>query len=204
MRDVAEHYFSPQPSGAFQTHPVPLTVDGRTVELAAAPGVFSAAQVDAGTMVLLTEAPLPPPDGTLLDLGCGYGPIACALGIRSPGAAVIGVDVNERALSLTRANADALGLHNITACTPDEVPADLSFNRIYSNPPIRVGKVVLHETLTTWLGRLTDDGRAYLVVHKNLGSDSLHRWLREQGHDTARLISVRGFRVLEVQRRERR
>jgi len=195
---VTEHYFSPQPAGDFTPHPVTLALDGREYHLAAARGVFSADQVDAGTMVLLENAPPPPPAGNLLDLGCGYGPIACALALRSPAAQVIGVDVNERALSLTRANAEALGLQHLSAATPDEVPADLRFDRIYSNPPIRVGKAVLRETLSLWLGRLADGGRAYLVVHRNLGSDSLHRWLQEQGHDATRVVSVRGFRVLEV------
>ena len=195
---MTEHYFSPQPGGEFTPHPVTLALDGREYELSAARGVFSADHVDAGTMVLLENAPPPPAEGTLLDLGCGYGPIACALALRSPGSNVIGIDVNERALSLTRSNAEALGLTNVSAGTPDEIPEDQTFDRIYSNPPIRVGKAVLRETLSRWLARLADGGRGYLVVHRNLGSDSLHKWLQEQGHDTTRLVSVRGFRVLEV------
>jgi 16S rRNA G1207 methylase RsmC len=195
---VTEHYFSPQPAGELAPHPVTLALDGREHQLSAARGVFSADHVDAGTMVLLENAPRPPAEGDLLDLGCGYGPIACALGLRSPGARVFGVDVNERALSLTRGNAVALGLTNVSAAAPDEIPDDLTFDRIYSNPPIRVGKAVLHETLSRWLARLADGGRGYLVVHRNLGSDSLHAWLQTQGHDTTRLVSVRGFRVLEV------
>ncbi len=195
---MTEHYFSPQPAGEFAPHPVTLLLDGREYQLSAARGVFSADHVDAGTMVLLENAPPPPAGGTLLDLGCGYGPITCALALRSPAARVFGVDVNERALSLTRGNADALGLANVCAGTPDEVPEDVTFDRIYSNPPIRVGKAVLREMLSRWLARLADGGCGYLVVHRNLGSDSLHAWLQERGHDTTRLVSVRGFRVLEV------
>jgi 16S rRNA (guanine1207-N2)-methyltransferase len=195
---VTEHYFSAQPAGEFAPHPVTLTLDGREYQLSAARGVFSADHVDAGTMVLLENAPPPPAQGDLLDLGCGYGPIACAMALRSPRARVFGVDVNERALSLTRGNADALGLTNVSAGTPDETPEHLTFDRIYSNPPIRVGKAVLRATLSRWLARLADGGRGYLVVHRNLGSDSLHAWLQEQGYDTTRLVSVRGFRVLEV------
>lgn len=163
-------------------------------------GVFSAGGVDAGTKVLLLEAPDPPPVGDLLDLGCGYGPIAVTLATRSPGATVWAVDVNERALDLTRANAAAAGLDNVRVATPDAVPDGLRFTGIWSNPPVRVGKAVLHDLLVTWLARLTPEGRALLVVQKHLGSDSLHRWLEQQGWHVDRLTSRMAYRVLEVRR----
>lgn len=163
-------------------------------------GVFSAGRVDPGTKVLLLEAPAPPPTGDLLDLGCGYGPIALALATRAPGTTVWAVDVNERALDLTRANASAAGLGNVRVATPDGVPDDVRFAAIWSNPPVRVGKAVLHELLTTWLPRLIPAGRALLVVQKHLGSDSLHRWLQQQGWHVDRLTSRMAYRVLEVRR----
>ena len=160
-------------------------------------GVFSAGRVDPGTRVLLAEAPAPPA-GDLLDLGCGYGPIALALALLAPAARVWAVDVNERALELTRHNARSAGAGNVAACRPEEVPADLEFAAIYSNPPVRVGKPALHELLLTWLGRLRPDGAAYLVVQSHLGSDSLARWLRDQGYDVSRLASKNAYRVLRV------
>ena len=163
-------------------------------------GVFSAARVDPGTKVLLMEAPAPPPAGDLLDLGCGYGPIALTLATRSPAATVWAVDVNERALDLTRANAAAAGLGNVRVAAPDAVPGDVRFSAIWSNPPVRVGKAVLHGLLDTWLDRLTPDGRALLVVQKHLGSDSLHRWLEQQGWRVERLTSRMAYRVLDVSR----
>jgi 16S rRNA (guanine1207-N2)-methyltransferase len=72
------------------------------------------------------------------------------------------------------------------------------FTEIWSNPPIRIGKQALHDLLLTWLPRLAPGGRAVLVVGRNLGADSLHRWLEEQGHPTTRIGSAKGFRVLEV------
>lgn len=161
-------------------------------------GVFSATRIDPGTKVLLLEAPLPPQTGDLLDLGCGYGPLAVALATRAPGATVWAVDVNERALELTRANAAAAGLGNVRVATPDAVPDDVRFAAIWSNPPVRVGKAVLHGLLTTWLPRLSPEGRALLVVQKHLGSDSLHRWLQQQGWHVDRLTSRMAYRVLEV------
>ena len=162
--------------------------------------MFSADRLDPGTAILLRKAPLPGPDttGDLLDLGCGYGPIAVALALSAPRATVHAVDVNRRALDLTRANAASAGAGNVVVAEPGDIPDGVRFAQIWSNPPIRVGKAELHELLTTWLPRLAQGGAAWLVVSRNLGADSLHRWLEEQGFPTARVASAKGFRVLEV------
>lgn len=193
------HYYSASPGGKRRPGTVGLRVGDLDVELATDRGVFAAEEVDFGTRYLLAEASRPPQNGQLLDLGCGYGPIAVALGQWSPQTPLWAVDVNSRALELCRANLDRYGRPDATVCHPDEVPPDVRFAAIYSNPPIRIGKAALHEVLGTWLGRLTDEGHAYLVVNKNLGSDSLARWLNQEGWPTTRLSSRRGYRILEVQ-----
>jgi 16S rRNA (guanine1207-N2)-methyltransferase len=196
----AQHYFSTSPGARSRPTTVRLDLPDVSFTLQADRGVFSSGHVDPGTKVLLLEAPPPPPAGDLLDLGCGYGPIALTLAARSPGATVWAVDVNERALELTRANAEAAGLANVRVAAPDDVPADLRFAAIWSNPPVRIGKAALHELLVRWLARLDEDGRALLVVQKHLGSDSLHRWLEGEGWQVERRTSRMAYRVLEVQR----
>ena len=86
------------------------------------------------------------------------------------------------------------------AMRPEEVDPAQRFDEIWSNPPIRIGKAALHEMLLTWFDHLTDAGVAHLVVGKNLGADSLARWLNEQGWPTQRVASSKGFRVLDVRR----
>ena len=139
--------------------------------------------------------------GELLDLGCGYGPIACVLGRRAPGARVWAVDVNTRALELTAANAGSNGVPNVEVARPDEVPAHIVFAGIWSNPPVRVGKPALHDLLSRWLARLGQGASAWLVVNRHLGSDSLAGWLEEHGWDVHRKASKSGYRVLQVGRR---
>ncbi|HEX9546914.1 MAG TPA: methyltransferase [Acidimicrobiales bacterium] len=192
------HYFDPQPAAASRPTEIELALSDGTVRLHTDRGVFSSAQVDPGTVVLLRHSPPPPPDGHLLDLGCGYGPIAITLARRSPAATVWAVDVNERALGLVLENAASLGFENVRPVTPDEVPGDVSFAGIWSNPPIRIGKPALHTLLLRWLGRLAPDGKAWLVVHKHLGADSLTGWLGDQGLAVNRRSSKQGYRVLEV------
>jgi len=195
---VSGHYFTPEPGGADVRRQVVVRLAGRDVTVTTSGGVFSPGRVDAGTRVLLDHVDDPAP-GDLLDLGCGWGPLALAAGLRAPGVDVWALDVNSRALDLAATNARALGLERVRAVTADQVGADLRFTTIWSNPPIRIGKPALHKLLATWLGRLTDDGTAWLVVARNLGADPLHRWLAETlGRPVDRVASAKGFRVLRV------
>lgn len=199
-----EHYFSSTPSGDLKLRQLNVTLAGRPVTVTTAGGVFSPERIDAGTSVLLSHTPAPPPGGHLLDLGCGWGPVALTLALESPRATVWAVDVNERALDLVRRNATALGLSNINACTPGDVPADTEFTTIWSNPPIRVGKNELHDMLLAWLPRLEPGSDAWLVVQRNLGSDSLHRWLQAElpaDYAVLRAATNKGYRVLRVRHR---
>jgi 16S rRNA G1207 methylase RsmC len=195
-----DHYFSAEPSSAVREREIAFMIAGHVFRLTTAAGVFSGERLDPGTAVLLRKAPPPGVRGGVhLDLGCGYGPIACVLAGTSPDARVYAVDVNNRALDLTRRNAEAAGLGDrIIACRPEDVPDDVRFDEIWSNPPIRVGKAELHALLLKWLPRLAPDGVAWLVVAKHLGADSLQTWLTAQGYPTERHASQSAFRILRV------
>lgn len=197
-----EHYFSAQPVSEAHERAIRVVLQGEAFELLTADGVFSSEHLDTGTAVLLASVPPPATEGDLLDLGCGWGPVAIALARRSPDASVWAVDVNERALALAAANARIAGV-GIKTAYPEDIPADVRFATIWSNPPIRIGKTALHELLETWLPRLAPDGTAWLVVAKHLGGDSLQRWIADTFPDLAvtRATTDKGFRVLRVGRR---
>ncbi|MEY5004390.1 MAG: hypothetical protein RLZZ594_420 [Actinomycetota bacterium] len=201
---ASEHYFSETPGSDYKLKEIQVVIDGASVTVQTAGGIFSPDHIDQGTAVLLNHLDEAPPGGNVLDIGCGWGPIALSLAKRSPKALIWAVDVNERSLALTRANAQRLGIENIRVCKPEEVPTDLTFDGIWSNPPIRVGKDVLHGLMLHWLPRLNLDADAYLVVQKNLGADSLHRWLEAElpsNFSTIRVDSAKSFRVLRVRNR---
>lgn len=197
-----QHYFSAQPAGPDSRRPLSVVLAGARRDLVTSSGLFSPDGVDKGTAILLGS--VPDPEGErLLDIGCGWGPIALSMALRSPGAEVYAVDVNERCLALTSENAQRLGLSNVVACGPDDVDAGLEFDTIWSNPPIRIGKQELHALLLRWLPRLAPGGRAWLVVQKNLGADSLQRWLGDElpaGFTVRRADTSKSFRILEVHR----
>lgn len=200
----SEHYFSETPGSDFNPKEIKVEINGIAVSVETAGGIFSPDHIDQGTAVLLDHLDKVPPGGHLLDVGCGWGPIALSLASRSPHATVWAIDVNERSLELTRRNAARLGLDNVNVCRPEEVPAGLEFEGIWSNPPIRVGKAELHSILLTWLPRLAEGSESYLVVQKNLGADSLHRWLEAElpaGFSTIRVDTSKSFRILRVKNR---
>jgi len=231
----SSQYFAEEPGAAHRPGTVHLVLPDMHLTLATDAGVFSPGRLDPGTRLLLEAAPPPPPEGDLLDLGTGYGPLALALAKRSPGARIWAVDVNRRALELCAGNAAAAGLVNVCcvpaasadpdsaspdsaspdsaspdsaspdsaspdSASPDSASLPASYQLIWSNPPIRIGKQALHSMLTTWLRRLAPGAAAYLVVQRNLGSDSLQRWLAGSGWDATRYAARAGYRVLEVRR----
>ena len=198
-----EQYFTASPASPDERRAIQVNLAGHQIPVQVSNGVFSANRLDLGTSVLLKKAPTPPPTGDFLDLGCGWGPIALSMGLLSPEASVYAVDVNERALDLTRRNAESNGLKGIQAVFPDQLPDDLMFDLIWSNPPIRVGKEALHELLMNYLPRLKPEGRAYLVVQRNLGADSLVPWLSKNlgdGWTVTKAASAKGFRIIEIGR----
>jgi len=208
----SSQYFARQPSVASQRQSVHLSLADLDLDLATDRGVFSGDRVDPGTRLLLQEAPHPTDGmGDVLDLGCGYGPIAVSLARRAPGARVWAVDVNERAVALCAENAAANRAEQVHPVVVDadgvpvagapgdvaELPA-VRFGGIWSNPPIRIGKPALHRLLTQWLDRLAPGAKAWLVVQRHLGADSLAGWLEGEGWATQRLVSRAGYRLLEV------
>ena len=209
---MAEQYFSADPSSKDVRRTLHVQLRGRDTDVEVSNGVFSGSRLDLGTSVLLKQAPEPPEHGNLLDKGCGWGPIALSLAFASPEATVWAADVNERALELTELNAKRNGCGNVRVIRtdadakpvdPTALSPDLTFDAIWSNPPIRIGKEALHTMLMNWLPRLSPDGVTYLVVQKNLGADSLINWLADalgDGYAVSKYHSAKGFRVIEVAR----
>jgi 16S rRNA G1207 methylase RsmC len=197
---VGSHYFDQRPDAHDRRREIDVRIAGRHLKFITSSGTFSADRLDKATEVLLDQVALPTGAGTYLDLGCGWGPIAVMLALSAPAAEVWAVDVNERARELTAENASRQRAA-VRVAAPTDVPGEIQFDEIWSNPPVRIGKDALHTLLATWMPRLRPGGTAHLVVGKNLGADSLQRWLTDSGWPTERVASSRGFRVLRVRSR---
>ena len=200
---MSDHYFAARPETGHRPGQVHVLLPDVHLELATDAGVFSPGRVDPGTRLLLDAGAVPPgdpPAGDLLDLGCGYGPIALVLASRAPAATIWAVDVNERALDLCARNAARAGLANVRCVTPGDPALPAAYDGVWSNPPIRIGKQALHELLGGWLPRLAPGAAATAVVQRHLGADSLHRWLAAQGWDVRRIAARAGYRLLRITR----
>ena len=207
---MSSQYFAEEPGASHRPGLVHIVLPDIHLALATDSGVFSPGRLDPGTRLLMDVAPAPPASGDLLDLGCGYGPLALVLASRAPAARVWAVDVNRRATELCERNAADSGLANVrcVAVAPGYDPGSSqpgaglpgSYDLIWSNPPIRIGKAALHALLAGWLARLAPGAAAYLVVQRNLGSDSLQRWLESSGWTAGRFAARSGYRVLEVRK----
>lgn len=198
VHTTGAHYFDDDPTIASDPVTIDVLLPDTAFVLETDRGVFSRGHVDTGTNLLLRSDLELPLLGNLLDLGAGAGPIALAMARRAPDATVWAVDVNSRARDLCARNAERNGITNLHAVAPGDVPDDVRFATIWSNPPIRIGKPALRELLLTWLGRLDDGGHAALVVQKHLGADSLQKWLETERFTTLRVASKAGFRILQV------
>lgn len=194
------HYFSDEPRGRSAPGEVRLVLPGIDLALRTDRGVFASRGIDPGTMVLLRELPaldgLPP--GPVVDLGAGYGPIACAVALRNPTRRVLAIEVNRRARELCESNTAACGVGDRVSVVPPEQVRQDPVAAIVSNPPIRIGKAALRDLLDSWLDRLAPGGQAWLVVQRHLGADSLAAWMRDEGRQVTRVRSRKGYRVLRV------
>jgi 16S rRNA (guanine1207-N2)-methyltransferase len=201
---VSSQYFTEEPAAAHRPGTVHVVLPDVHLRLATDSGVFSPGRLDPGTRLLLDVAPDPPATGDLLDLGCGYGALALVLATRAPAARIWAVDTNRRAIALCEQNASTASLANVRCVAVGEASETADhllpgrFDLIWSNPPIRIGKPALHALLSGWLARLAPGAAAYLVVQRNLGSDSLQRWLEGAGWTARRFAARAGYRVLEV------
>lgn len=201
---MGEHYFSANPDTPAISTDLKIEIFDRQFDVVTMPGVFSHRGLDKGTAVLFRKVPFDslPPTAHILDLGCGWGPISLALASTYPDASLFSIDINERALALCQQNLMKAGFHTITALEPvmyekfvnDGIKLDL----IWSNPPIRIGKTALHDLLLRWLNLLASDGVGYFVIQKNLGANSLSKWLEDQGFQVNKLGSAKGFQVIKV------
>jgi len=192
------HYFDKDPKSTSNLRQVDIALGGKQLRLFTDSGVFSSSGLDKGTQILLKHSGEALGTGKILDLGAGWGPISIELAIIRPDAEILAVEINSRAIDLLEKNIASAALTNVQSTSLAQIREN-SVDQIWSNPPIRIGKQNLHNLLTEAFGKLKDGGKAYLVVQKHLGSDSLANWIeKDLGHIVDRIDNSKGFRVFRV------
>lgn len=194
-----DHYYSKKPTSESNRETWDTKIAGKDFTFTTDAGVFSKNKIDTGSEVLMTTAAKQDyPEGNILDMGCGYGPIGIYLGQSFPDRTIEMVDLNERALELANINAaqnDVSNVHIYQSNLFENVKSK-EFAAILSNPPIRAGKKVVHEILETAYDYLTEGGKLLIVIQKKQGAPSAKKKMEEVFGNVERIHLEKGFWVL--------
>ena len=195
---MGDHYYSADPGSVSEERVIVYPSPVGELSFTTDRGVFSGSRVDFGSDLLIrTVAKLESAPASLLDIGCGYGPIGLSLGLLWPAAALTMADVNERAMNLAVRNAEALHraatvVHNID--DPPQGPVEL----VVTNPPIRAGKATVYGIFAQAESLLAAGGRLYVVIQKKQGADSAVRELSRLFGNCETVARDAGFHILRA------
>lgn len=194
-----DHYYTSKPTSESNRETWETKIEGKKFTYTTDSGVFSKNRIDVGSEVLMTTAAeVKFPEGNLLDVGCGYGPIGIYLGQMFPDRQIEMVDVNERALELAELNAAANNVSNVKIYSSNlfEQVENKQFAGILSNPPIRAGKKVVHQILETAYDHLVEGGQLLIVIQKKQGAPSAKKKMEEVFGNVERINLDKGFWIL--------
>ena len=198
---MSEQYFVRRPSAQHAPREIRAVLRGRQFVFATDAAVFSRFKVDRGTELLIDALDVRPCE-SLLDLGCGYGPVGLAIAANVEGVHVVMTDVNERAVTLTRRNAKRNELQVDVREGPLFEPVEgLAFDHIASNPPIRAGKAIVHGIVEDASAFLFEGGSLWLVARAKQGAPSLREKMRATMGNAETVRRGSGFWVLRSIRR---
>lgn len=195
---MAEHYYTNQPTTSHEFHEFTYQLKGHLLHFVTDSGVFSKNTIDYGSQVLIeTFNPEKLPTGTLLDVGCGYGPIGLSLAHFVPQVEM--VDINERAVDLAKGNAARNHLKNATIHSSNlyEEVLEKQYAGILSNPPVRAGKKVVTEILTGAYPLLKTGGLLTIVLQKKQGAPSAEKKMQEVFGNVEILKRDKGYYILQ-------
>jgi 16S rRNA (guanine1207-N2)-methyltransferase len=171
---MSEHYYADQPSSESNPKTWSYELNGYTIKFTSDDGVFSKKEVDFGSKLMLELYSDPAVKGNILDMGCGYGPIGLTVAKQYSDRTVWMVDVNERALSLSKLNAKQNNVGNIKVLKSylfDELENEM-YASVITNPPIRAGKKVVHQLFEQAYEHILPNGELWVVIQKKQGAPS--------------------------------
>ncbi|WP_058300186.1 class I SAM-dependent methyltransferase [Gorillibacterium timonense] len=194
---MSEHYYTGKPTVKHDTRTLKETLRGIEFTFVTDAGVFSKGGVDYGSKALIRCMEIP--DGArVLDVGCGYGPIGLTAATLSPSSTVTMLDVNERAVELSRENARMNGIGNTEVFVSDGVTAvkGRSFDCVLTNPPIRAGKEVVHRIFEEAAECLVPGGKLWVVIQKKQGAPSAFAKLETMFTSVREVEKDKGYRII--------
>ena len=163
-------YYAENPDAAHDIHELRVDLLGEKMTFLTDAGVFSKKMVDFGSQLLLKCLEVNQGE-TVLDVGCGYGPLGLSLA-KAYGVQATMVDINNRALDLARQNAERNKVEATIFQSNIYEQVKGKFDHVISNPPIRAGKQVVHEIIEKSKDFLETSGDLTIVIQKKQGAPS--------------------------------
>jgi 16S rRNA (guanine1207-N2)-methyltransferase len=174
------HYFHNDSSLDHKVKGIDLFIRNMSFRFQTDLGVFSKDSIDFGTRTLIEHIEIPDSATTVIDMGCGYGPIGIVVAKLYPSTKVYLYDVNERAVDLARKNAIENKAENVIVA-PSFLFEHVSIQAdvIITNPPIRAGKLTIFRLYEDAFKTLNPGGLFYAVIQKKQGAPSTVVKLKE-------------------------
>ena len=194
------HYFQDDPKLASNIKTITYAVNGISMQLFTDNGVFSKGKVDEGSLAFL-KVILPLDLGNnILDLGCGYGTIGLTLAIAKKEARVTLADINTRALTLCKKNADAYNLSQRVTILQSDIYTKIEgkYDSIVINPPIRAGKSVTYKMYEEAKQYLIDGGSLLIVIRKAQGAESAAKYIESIFGNIKLLDRHKGYHIYQA------
>ncbi|WP_379163864.1 class I SAM-dependent methyltransferase [Paenibacillus sp. sgz5001063] len=198
---MSQHYYSQQPDARHDRRTIDTVLRGKSLRFTSDAGVFSKGDIDYGSRVLIETMDIP--DGTsVLDVGCGYGPIGISAAYLAPKGHITMIDINSRAVELARENARNNGFNNVTVLESDVLSAvkGQKFDVILTNPPIRAGKAVVHQIFEQAYEHLNEGGTLWVVIQKKQGAPSASAKLESMFEDVEEVGKDKGYRIIKARK----
>ena len=195
-----EHYYTKDPKVRSDRQTISSDLRGTDLRFTTDAGVFSKGGIDFGSRLLVESFVMPDVSGDVLDVGCGYGPIGLTIATLFPERQIQMVDVNERAIALSKENAERNHVKNVTVYSSDglSVVSDLGFAAILTNPPIRAGKDVVFSFYEKSYEKLRSSGELWVVIQKKQGAPSSMKHLEEIYGNVSVVAKRKGYYILRA------
>ncbi|MBF0813142.1 class I SAM-dependent methyltransferase [Staphylococcus sp. KG4-3] len=195
------HYYDENPEVESEESLFTYSYDNHDLELVTDAGVFSKGKIDFGSDLLVKtflKTYPPGPTKNIIDVGCGYGPIGLMIAKVSPHHEVTMVDVNQRALNLSRKNKKRNRIDNVEVKESDGLSQveDGTYDFVLTNPPIRAGKEVVHRILEEAYVKLKLDGELFVVIQKKQGMPSAKKKMQDTFDNVEVLEKSKGYYIL--------
>ena len=199
---MSEHYYSKKPQVESKPRQFKFTLRGFVLSFETDTGVFSKNEVDFGSRVLIETFEMPNLEGVVLDVGCGYGPIGLSIAKSYADRTIYMVDINERAVTLSKKNAEVNGIQNVHIFESDGLSAvnDVRAAAILTNPPIRAGKDTIFKFYDEAYERLVESGELWVVIQKKQGAPSTVSKLEEKFSEVEVVEKKKGYWIIRAKK----